>query len=225
MRRLVQSLNYFFYIAFHHGPVLAIKLLVDERRGEKKYGLDTTDVLVMKELQSKAPNAVHSNEYMPASYILMEKTFAEVNKFDHNKTFLDIGCGTGRALFVAAANGFTKISGIELYAPYCKLVEKYIISKQSEYPAATISVIGADAATYQIPDNIQTIFFYNPFDEYIMDKVLQHILASLKRSPRRLFVVYLSPIYKSRFLEYGFEEIFHAKRFNYIEASVLKKEL
>jgi tRNA G46 methylase TrmB len=75
--------------------------------------LNTTGVRVIKKEELENPHVAHSNEYMPARYILMEKTFAAVNKHPHNKTFLDIGCGKGRTLFATKACGFDKISGIQ----------------------------------------------------------------------------------------------------------------
>jgi SAM-dependent methyltransferase len=221
MQQLLQYFRYFFYIAIHHNLVLAFRIIVDEIRGENKYRLNTTGVRVIKKEQMENPHAAHSNEYMPASYILMEKTFAAVNKHPHNKTFLDIGCGKGRTLFVAAAYGFDSISGIEFFVPYCDYAKAQIAAHQHEYPAASFSVTCADAATYIIPDAVQTIFFYNPFDDFIMKKVVALIVKSLERVYRPLFIIYLSPLYKQLFINEGFKEIYHTSRFGYLEGSVL----
>jgi hypothetical protein len=78
--------------------------------------LNTTGVLIIKKEELENLHVAHSNEYMLARYILMEKTFAAVNKHPHNKAFLEIGCGKERTLFVAAACSYDNISGIRKIA-------------------------------------------------------------------------------------------------------------
>jgi SAM-dependent methyltransferase len=158
---------------------------------------------------------------MPSNYVLLEQALAERNKYPHNKTFLDIGCGKGRTLFVAAHFGFENISGVEFFAPYCAELEKKIAEKKRGLSPASLSVICADAASYHIPDTTETILFNNPFSEVVMKKVVQQIIKSLRRAKRDLFVIYISPVDKHLFVDVGFTEIYAAKRFNYIEVSVL----
>ncbi len=201
--------------------MIAFRIIIDEVRGERKYQLHTTGVSIIKNQKLRNPHAAHSNEYMPANYTLMEKTFAVVNRHTHNKTFLDIGCGKGRAMFVAAVSGFNDISGIELYPPYCIDIKEWIMAHEKDYPHVTFSVSCTDAVTYNIPDTVQTIFFYNPFDEIIMAKVVALIMKSLKRVYRPLFIIYLSPLYKQQFINEGFKEIYQTSRFGTMKASVL----
>jgi SAM-dependent methyltransferase len=224
MSRLFHFARYFFFICVNHNLFLACRILFDEIRGERKYGLDTTGVLVIRKQKLQSANAIHSNEYMPASYVLVEDALEVINKFEHNRSFLDIGCGKGRALFVAARYGFTSIAGIEFYEPYCDFLKKQVEKQKGRYPGATISVHCADAEGFMIPDTLQTIFFYNPFNEQVMEKVIAHIRESYQRRPRNLYVIYLSPVYKSRFIEAGFREVYHDMRFGYLESSVLVRD-
>jgi SAM-dependent methyltransferase len=222
MRQLLHFVRYFFFIAFNHTPVLACCILYDEIRGEIKYKLNTTGIKAMKNLKHSGTVAAQSKEYMPSNYVLLEQALTERNKYPHNKTFLDIGCGKGRTLFVAAHFGFEQISGVEFFAPYCEGLEKKIAEKKTGLPAASLSVICADAASYHIPDTTETILFNNPFSEVIMKKVVQQIIKSLRRAKRDLYIIYISPVDKQLFLDAGFTEVYAVKRFNYIEASVLR---
>lgn len=221
MLHLLHFIKYFFFLSINHSPLLACRILYDELKGEYKYKLHTTDIKTMKRLKNTGAVAAASKEYMPSNYILLEKTFTELNKHTHNKTFLDIGCGKGRTLFVAASFGFEKITGIEFFMPYCRQVQQQFPAMKKRFPAASFAVICTDAAQYAIPDTVQTILFNNPFNEKVMRQVVQQIQKSLARAKRELFIIYISPVDKQQLITAGFEELSLIRRFNYIEASVL----
>lgn len=222
MRRVLSIFRYFLYLAVNHNAVLAFGTLYDEIRGELTYKISTSGIRSMTRLKRIIEIAANAREYMPANYILLEKTLLEVSAYTHNNTLIDIGCGKGRVLFVAPRFGFEKVTGIEFYEPYCKQLEKDISLKKARYPDTIFSVICGDASRYLIPDHIQTIFFNNPFDEKVMAKVILQIMDSVKRAGRDLYIIYMSPVDKQLFLDVGFEEIYAVKRFGFIEAAVLR---
>ncbi len=221
MLRLKLYLKYFFFIALNFNPLLAICIIYDEIRGERKYKLHSTDVIEINKLKITGIDTSNSNEYMPSNYVLLERVFEQLNQYEHNHTFLDMGCGKGRTLLVAAHFGFKKLIGVEFIASLCEQAQKEINAIAHLFPSASFQIKCTDAAEYFIPDDVQTIFFYNPFNEKIMDRVIQNILASLDRVKRTLYIIYLSPLYKQKFIDLGFEEIFTTMRFNYLKASIL----
>lgn len=216
-------LKYFFYIALHFNPLLAICMLYDDIRGERKYNLRTTGVKEVYKLKIKDVDTSNAAEYMPANYVLLEKVFTQINKHPHNHTFLDMGCGKGRALFVAAHFGFTTITGVEFVPEYCQQLQQQIAGKALLFPNTSFTVHCMDAAQYTIPDNVQVLFFYNPFNEKVMRPVVQQITKSLQRAQRPLYVIYLNPLFKHLFLAAGFTEIYYTKRFGYLTASIMHK--
>lgn len=221
MQRLKQYLNYFFFIALNFSPLLAICIIYDEVIGERKYKINTTDIEEISKLKIKGIDTSNSNEYMPSNFILLEKVFTELNQYQHNKTFLDIGCGKGRTLFVAAHFGFEKITGVEFMQTYCNQVQAEIAKIKPQFPSVSFHITCLDATFYTIPVDVQTIFFYNPFNEKVMDKVIQNIFESLSKAKRTLYIIYLSPFYQQKFIDAGFEEIYYTVRFNYLKASIL----
>jgi len=64
-------------------------------------------------------------------------------------------------------------------------------------------------------------FFFNPFDEVVMIKVVRNILASLKEKPRQVHIMYANPVHKEIFLSAGFEEEYYLKKLYYLEVSIL----
>src|SRR5437868_2057899 len=101
MRKLKNYIRYFSYF-FSYYPLLAVFILYDEIRGENKYHLDTTGFEEIDPLQLRKPAAFHAYSYMPSNYVLLERVFREINNHEHNQTLLDLGCGKGRAMLVAA---------------------------------------------------------------------------------------------------------------------------
>ncbi len=64
---------------------------------------------------------------------------------------------------------------------------------------------------------------FNPFDEVIMSGVLENIEISLEKNPREITVIYISPMQKQLFYEYGYKEMFHFQKMKYLEGSIFVK--
>lgn len=138
--------------------------------------------------------------------------------FNH---FLDIGCGKGRALCVAAHHGFKKLTGIDFSKELCEAAKANLEVTKQRIPGMDFSVIHNDAFYFEIPADADCIFFFNPFDETIMSGVVENILESLQNHPRRLSIIYVNPLHKEYFIQAGFTETWYSKKMKYLEVSVL----
>lgn len=221
--RFIPYLRYFFYIAWHWNPILALFTIYYEIRGEKKYHIHTIGEDELNSLKEKGIDISHAHIYMPVNYFILERLMNEIAKYDHNKTLLDLGCGKGRVMIVAAAYGFEQISGIDISKEFCNEATATTVSYAEKNPQVHFTIINQDALSYDIPDNICCVFLFNPFDELIMTGVVSNILKSQCAYPRTLRVIYANPQHKSVFLENGFNEIFYVKKLNYFEGSILEK--
>jgi len=218
--RLISFLKYFFYIAFNWNIVIAIFIIYHEIKGEKKYGIYSIGIDHLDELDSK--HLDNATIYMPAVYSMLEMIFEKVNMKNINH-LLDIGCGKGRAICVAAAMGCRKVSGIDFSKQLCMDALNNLTIVQQNHPSLQAKIINSDAFIYQIPTDVDCIFLFNPFDNYLMMGVVKNIELSLKQNPRPIKIIYANPLCKSHFLEVGFKETFHSKKMRYIEVCVLEK--
>ena len=217
-------LRYFFYLAINWNVGIAWHIIKNEIKGEKKYGIDTTGVDELKSLEKKGIDISHATIYMPASYDLLEHFFKHLN-ISNCKHFLDIGCGKGRAMCVAASFRLRKITGVEFST------ELYISAKENlkkigvKYPDLVYEVYNNDAFYFEIENDVDCIFMFNPFDETIMSGVLENIEMSLEKNSRKITVVYINPLEKHLFLENGYKEIYHFKKLHYLEGSIFEKNI
>jgi len=149
----------------------------------------------------------------------------EINQVAHNKTFLDIGCGKGRAMAVAAHYGFKKISGIDISKEFVDETRENLKTVKEKFPDVKFDVILQDAFYYQIPIDLSVIFIFNPFDEIIMSGVVENILISQEKKPRTIWVIYINPLYENLFLENGFVKTRSHQKLNWLLGAIFEKRI
>lgn len=196
-------------------------ILRQEIKGEKKYGITTTGADELRSLEKKGIEIDHATIYMPVSYDVLEDIFQQL-QINEQSHFLDIGCGKGRAMCVAADKGFNKISGIDFAREFCIAAEKNLAIIKQRFPNLQYKVINNDAFYFEIPNDVDFIFMFNPFDEVIMDAVAENILESFEIVPRKITLLYANPLHKEKLLEVGFKQIYHTQKMNYLEAVILE---
>ena len=223
---MFRFIKYFFYLAYNWNFNIARVLLSQEIKGEKKYGINTTGADELRSLKKKGIDISHATIYMPVAYGLLEEIFDHLKMagpphfpFTH---FLDIGCGKGRALCVAAAYGCTKVSGIDLSKELCDTTNLNLLLIKKKYPELEYTVINNDAFYFAIPRGVDSIFLFNPFDEMIMSGVLNNIIKVTGRTNGKITVVYVNPLHKGLFTKAGFTETYYIKKMKYLEVSILE---
>lgn len=219
--QFLHYLKYFFYIALNWNAKLALFTIYHEIRGEKKYGIQTSKLDDLTKLSVKGNNKKHAEIYQGANYFLLETVLSKLQNIGANKNIIDYGCGKGRVLAVAAFYGFNKITGIEFSEELCNEARKNIASLQLRFPKKVFNVIHINAIDYKIEDDVNIFFFFNPFNEIVMNKVINNILTSINKNKRIIQVAYVNPRHKQLFINAGFTEVFYIKKMNYAEASIL----
>jgi len=101
-------------------------------------------------------------------------------------TFVDYGSGKGAAIIHANQLGFKKTIGVEFAKELHEQAEKNI----KKLNLRGVSSIYADATTHTLPNDISVIYFFNPFDEVVMSKVIENILQQKKNFLGDVYVIY-----------------------------------
>jgi SAM-dependent methyltransferase len=115
-------------------------------------------------------------------------------------TFIDLGSGKGRALLLAAMYPFDRIVGVEvqpeLNAIALQNIERF---QESGQQCHSIESLCGDAREYEFPRADIVLYLFNPFPDYVLREVLSNLVASAKRSPRSILVLYNAPFEKQEF--------------------------
>ena len=109
-------------------------------------------------------------------------------------TFVDLGCGKGRALLLASLLPFRHILGVELDPGLAATARRNLAAfHPSTQLCRSLEVLEADAATAPLPATPLVIFLYNPFLAPTLRRVLHAIERSLREHPRDLWLIYINP--------------------------------
>ena len=103
-------------------------------------------------------------------------------------SFLDLGCGKGRALILAQEYGFQRIVGVELSPKLLKICRQNL----SKLRIRNVSLIEGNAATITLPECPVVVFMYNPFRPPTFTTVIERLAKH--RYP--LFLLYDTPFYR-----------------------------
>lgn len=223
---MLTYIKYFYFLFINWNLRIAVYMIRQEIKGEKKYGIKTTGQDELINLENMGIDITHATIYMPVNYALLEETFKQLN-FEPVigkplKHFLDIGCGKGRALCMAAHHGFTKVTGLDFSRSLCEMATENLAKTKQLVPELQYTVINNDAFYFEIPEDVDCIFLFNPFDEIIMSAVVNNIFSSLQNNPRKISIIYVNPLHKELFLKAGYTQTWQTKKMKYIEAVILE---
>jgi len=109
-------------------------------------------------------------------------------------TFVDLGSGKGKMLFVAAEYPFRRVVGVEFAIALHQLAQRNIARfRPRRRPSPVLESVLANAAEYDFPAGKLVVYLFNPFGPDILGRVLDNLERSLEREPRHVAVVMLWP--------------------------------
>lgn len=163
------------------------------------YNVDTTG-LVWGEALSTEPGKHDDAKYWATGYYgVAPSSFEDALKrlsLDWSQlSFIDIGCGKGRALLLALRHPFRQAIGVELSPELALIASANLLSFSAPWrmQATRASVITCDATSYTFPDGPLLLFLYHPFAAPVMERFLNHLAHTLKARPRPIYLLYANP--------------------------------
>lgn len=89
-------------------------------------------------------------------------------------TFVDLGCGKGRVVLIAAERRFAKVIGVELDQRLVATAERNVAAWAARHPTATPpAIVWSDAAEVPLAGAPLVLYLYNPFEADVLDLVLR----------------------------------------------------
>lgn len=174
-----------------------------ERSFDRRYGVETAGYTPPDQLPVTAEQAAEAVAYSATSSAKFGYLLARLPIEFEQSTFIDIGCGKGRVLFMASEFPFRRVMGVDFAA---NLVEaavansSHFLSRRQR--CRDISAICGDATEFPFPDEPLVVYFYNPFSAVILRPVLERLGRSLDASPRPAWIIYYNPVEAALFDEF-----------------------
>ena len=157
-----------------------------------KYGTDTGGLVPLWNFTIHSPNARFATAYLPIDEKALVDAISVLPDDPRTLTFIDLGCGKGRALLVAANLGFMQVIGVEFAHELAETAKRNL-----DILGITNAVVEhADAAEYDFPSGGIVVYLNNPFHKEVMQKVIVNLKRSL---PKKVYVIYGNPTCASLF--------------------------
>ncbi len=224
LKKWIEYIKLFWYFASNWNPRLAFFLLRHEVRGEKKYQIATSQPAELKDLTIHQKDTRQASRYEAVNYYILEKLLEKMTSFAEPRNFVDLGCGKGRAMVVAAHYGFNNIKGIDFAEEVCAAAARHMEPMQQRL-GITYSVVCADVLEYSIEPEDSVFFMFNPFTGETIARFLDKLEDSLLHHPRDIYFLYASPRFIEIFFEYEYEPVFRKRKLHWLDGVILKKQV
>ena len=131
----------------------------------------------------------YHHPYEPTPYSVLER-LAESGFFGEEDTVLDYGCGKGRVGLFLSWRTKAKCIGIEYDA---RIFAGALENRESAHSGAKPDFLLLRAEEYEVPPEVNRIYFFNPFSVEILHKVMARIVGAWYEDPREVFLFFYYP--------------------------------
>lgn len=127
--------------------------------------------------------------YEPTPYCVLER-LADSGLIVKDDTVLDYGCGKGRVGFFLSHQTGAKAIGIE----YDERIYRFAVENaKTAANSAKVSFVSVSAEEYEVSDDINKCYFFNPFSVEILREVMAKIMDSYYEQPREILLFFYYP--------------------------------
>ncbi|MBA3837839.1 MAG: class I SAM-dependent methyltransferase [Sphingomonas sp.] len=162
---------------------------------DRQWGTDTSREVTMSALDFPAELRSSSHHYQASGAHILDRTIACAGIDPATFTFVDLGCGKGRVVLLAAARGFPRVIGVE-YSPALVATAELNARQFLARGGATVTPVfwQGNAADYPVPAGDVFVYLYNSFGADILAECLAQIERAKADDPaRRIVMVYVNP--------------------------------
>jgi SAM-dependent methyltransferase len=166
---------------------------------DERYGVDTSGLIGDAELRSGHSNDVFNTAYYgmaPSRFRwVMESWLAdETHDAIENYSFIDLGCGKGRAVLMASELGFREVVGVELHAALAKTAEANVAMWTAAGRAVcSVRIVCQDATEFVFPLGACLVYLFHPFTAPVLKRLIERLEVDFAQRPGMLDLIYFNP--------------------------------
>jgi hypothetical protein len=155
----------------------------------------TKSPVALDGLTVRGPNRQHGHDYRASPCALIKWTLAAINYDLSRLTFVDYGAGKGRVLLLASEHPFAAIGGIEFAEELHDDATMNIAQfPRSRMKCRNVECVLEDASALGPPEGESVHYFFNPFSRELFAEVLNNLVVSYRKKPRRLYLILVEPV-------------------------------
>lgn len=169
---------------------------------DARFGTDTNSELTPEEAALPTSRRSGATMYLPSMDSDVDAMLGALGWSAaqlRGATFIDLGSGKGRAVFLAAMRPLREVIGIELSPLLHAVAQRNLdVMHASGALAAPVRLVHGDATLFDVPRGPLIVYLYHPFREPIAAKVVDRLVASIAASPRPVAILYGHPTLQRR---------------------------
>ena len=127
--------------------------------------------------------------YEPTPYRVLER-LANSGLIRKKDVVLDYGCGKGRVDFFLSYQTKASTIGIEYDE---RIYERAVENQKTAASKSKSAFVLANAEAYEVPEQVNRCYFFNPFSVELLRSVMAKILQSYYENPREIFLFFYYP--------------------------------
>jgi SAM-dependent methyltransferase len=175
-----------------------------EQRYDRRLGIETTGWVEPQDMDIDGETAQHAHAYIPTPPRIAQFLIAQVAERARGFTFVDVGSGKGRVLFIAARFAFRRVVGLEHSATLNEIATENARRFASLHPdAAPVELLTGDATQLPLPDGPLVVFLFNPFGREILAAFAQALKSAHNQAPRKVICIYYNALFPELLTELG----------------------
>jgi SAM-dependent methyltransferase len=164
---------------------------------DRRFAVDTRGEVYLPELRTD-PKYEHALHYGTCACFFVRRALKFLPVDHRDFTFVDFGCGKGKALLIASDWPFREIIGVELSPALVGVAERNIATYRGKKKGCrSFRLVCADARDYEIPPGSAVLYFFDPFREPVLRAVIERVGRSVAQCPREVFIIYKHAVHRT----------------------------
>ena len=169
---------------------------------DQRYGVDTGGLIGGGDLRTGHKNDIFNTAYYgmaPSRFWrvvedwISDSSHAAISQY----SFVDLGCGKGRAVMMASELPFRQVIGVELNASLAKIAESNLAAWTGSTGAGRavcpVRILHQDATEFSFPEGPCLLYLFNPFAAPVVAHLIERLESEFAGRPGLLDVIYFNP--------------------------------
>jgi SAM-dependent methyltransferase len=170
---------------------------------DARHGVETSGLIGGGELRSGHRHDVFNTAYYgmaPSRFQAVMQSWIADRIGDRNHaaiedySFVDLGCGKGRAVMMASEFGFRQVVGVELHAGLARIAEANVaVWMAAGRAVCPVRIVCQDATEFVFPQGACLLYLFHPFAAPVMKRLIERIETDFAGRPGMLDLIYFNP--------------------------------